>query len=127
MKSGRGVKPATFENWRQMNKYFRVDITRKVLTCHICVKWKTKLHGTNAFNTGSPNLKSSVVTKHVQSKLHKQALRLEEQGQAATEDRNVRVQLPPVPPDALIAQAAGNMGRLTPEKRNGLILTSLIT
>ena len=84
------------------------------------MKLKAKLLATNAFITGSTNLKSSAVTEHVQSRLHKQALRLEEQEQPATENRNVRVQLPPVPPGVPIAQAVGNMGRLTPEKRTSM-------
>ena len=116
--SGRGVKTATFENWKKTNKYLQLDATKKMLTCDICVKWKAKLPGTNAFITGSTNLKSSAVTQHVKSKIHKQALRLEEQEQAAAENRNVRVQLPPVPADAPIAQAINNMGTLTPEERN---------
>ena len=119
--SGRGVKTATFENWRKTNKYLRLDVaTRKILTCDVCIKWKAKLPGTNAFITGSTNLKSSAVTEHVKSKPHKQALRLEEQEQAVVENRNVRVQLPPVPPDAPIAQAINNMGTLTPEERNAM-------
>ena len=93
---------------------------KKILTCDICVKWKAKLPGTNAFITGSTNLKSSAVTEHVKSKLHKQGLRLEEQEQAAAENRNVRVQLPPVPADAPIAQAINNMGTFTPEERNAM-------
>ena len=67
---------------------------KKILTCNICVKWKAKLPGTNMFITGSTNLKSSAVTEQVKSKIHKQALRLEDQEQAAAENRNVRVQLP---------------------------------
>ena len=118
--SGREVKTATFENWKKTNKYLQLDATKKILTCDICVKWKAKLPGTNAFIAGSTNLKSSVVTEHVKSKLHKQALRLEEPEQAAAENRNVRVQLPPVPADAPIAQAINNMGTLTPEERNAM-------
>ena len=105
--SGRGVKTATFENWKKTNKYLQLDATKKILTCDICVKWKAKLPGTNAFITGSTNLKSSAVTEHVKSKLHKRAL---------------RVQLPPVPvpADAPIAQAINNMGTLRPEERNAM-------
>ena len=72
--SGREVKTATFENWRKTNKYLRLDAaTRKILTCDVCVKWKAKLPGTNAFITGSTNLKSLAVTERVKSKLHKQS------------------------------------------------------
>ena len=84
------------------------------------MKWKAKLLGKNAFITGSTILKSSAVTEHVQRKLHKQALRLEEQEQPATENRNVRVQLPPVPPGTPIVRAVGNMGWLTPEERTAM-------
>ena len=47
-------------------------------------------------------------------------MRLEKQEQAAAENRNVRVQLLPVPADAPIAQAINNMGTLTPEERNAM-------
>ncbi|CAB4008640.1 Hypothetical predicted protein [Paramuricea clavata] len=111
----------SLENWEKTNKYLRLDAaTRKILTCDVWVKWKAKLPGTNAFITGSTNLKSSAVTGHVKSKFHKQALRLEEQEPAATENKNVRVQLPPVPPDAPIAQTISNMGTLTPEERSAM-------
>ena len=44
--SGRGVKTATFENWKKTNKYLQLDATKKILTCDICVKWKAKPPGT---------------------------------------------------------------------------------
>lgn len=87
------------------------------MTCEICIKWKDKLSGTNAFITGSRNFKSSAVAEHAQSKLHKQALRLEESEQATNENRKARVHVPPPTSDAPIVQAVSNMGRITAEEK----------
>ena len=73
--SGWEVKTATLEKCRKTNKYLRLDAaTRKVLTCDICMMWKAKQPGTTV-----------LFHQHVKSKFHEQALRLEDQEQAATE------------------------------------------
>ena len=119
--SGRGVKTATFENWKKTNKYLQLDATKKILTCDICVKWKAKLPGTNAFITGSTNLKSSAVTEHVKSKLHKQALDLKNRNRQPLRTEMCECSyrqcqlMPPLPRQSTIC-----MGTLTPEERNAM-------
>ena len=110
----------TFQNWKKSNKYLQIDSAQKILTCDICIKWKARLSGTNAFISGSSNFKSSAVSEHVQSKLHKQALRFEEEEQAAAENRKARVHRPPAPSDAPIVQGIANIGRLTPDERSAM-------
>ena len=81
---------------------------------------KSKLPASNAFITGSRNLKSSAVNEHTQSKLHKQALQLEEQDQARVENRRARVIQEKPPSDSGTLQAINNMGRLSEEEKKGL-------
>ena len=120
MMSQSSVKLTTFQNWKKSNKYLQIDSARKILTCDICIKWKARLSGTNAFISGSSNFKSSAVSEHVQSKLHKQALRFEEEEQAAAENRKAHVHRPPAPSDAPIVQGIVNIGRLTPDERSAM-------
>ena len=89
------------------------------MTCDVCIKWKSKLPASNAFITGSRNLKSSAVNGHTQSKLHKQALQLEEQDQARVENRRARVIQEKPSSDSGILQAINNMGRLSEEEKKG--------
>ena len=81
---------------------------------------ESKTSGTNAFISGSSNFKSSAVSEHVQNKLHKQALRFEEEEQAAAENRKAGVHRPPAPSDAPIVQGIANRGRLTPDERSAM-------
>lgn len=74
----------------------------------------------STFIKGSRNLKSSAVNEHTQSKLHKQALQLEEQDQARVENRRARVIQQKPPSDSGILQAINNMGRLSEEENKGL-------
>ena len=120
MMSQSSVKLTTFQNWKKSSKYLQIDSARKILTCDICIKWKARLSGTNAFISGSSNFKSSAVSEHVQSKLHKQALRFEEEEQAAAENRKARVHRPPAPSDAPIVQGIVNIGQLTPDERSAM-------
>lgn len=114
------VKASTFESWKKANKYLTIDSTNTVLTCGICKKWVAKLPGTNAFITGSKNLKSSAVADHVQSKLHARALQLEEEEQARSENRRVRVIVPPPSENSPISTAVSNMGRLGKEEKSSI-------
>ena len=120
MMSQSSVKLTTFQNWKKSNKYLQIDSARKILTCDICIKWKARLSGTNAFISGSSNFKSSAVSEHVQSKLHKQVLRFEEDEEAAAENRKACVHRPPAPSDAPIVQGIANIGRLTPDERSAM-------
>ena len=56
----------------------------------------------------------------MQSKLHKQALRFEEEELVAAENRKARVQISPAPSNAPIVQGITNIGRLTPEERSAM-------
>ena len=115
------LKTKTFESLKQNNKFLRIDSTKTILTCDVCIKWKSKLPASNAFITGSRNLKSSAANEHTQSKLHKQALQLEEQDQARVENRSrARVIQEKPPSDSGILQAINNMGRLSEEEKKGL-------
>ena len=114
------LKTKTFESWKQNNKFLRIDSSKTILTCDVCIKWKSKLSTSNAFITGSRNLKSSAVNEHAQRKLHKQALQLEEQDQARAENRRARVIQEKPPSDSGILQAINNMGRLSEEENKGL-------
>ena len=114
------LKESTFLSWKRNNEYLRIDSSRSVLTCDICIKWKSKLSGSNAFITGSKNLKSSAVNEHAQSKLHKLALRLEEEELARLENRRCHVVQEKPPHDAPIRQAITNMAQLSEEEKHGV-------
>ena len=114
------LKMKMCESWKQNNKFLGIDSTKTILTCDVCIKWKSKLPASNAFIMGSRNLKSSAVDEHTQSKLHKQALQLEEQDQARVENRRARVIQQKPPSDSGILQEINNMGRLSDKENKGL-------
>lgn len=115
------LKESTFLCWKRNNEYLRIDSSRAVLTCDICIKWKSKLPGSNAFITGSKNLKSSAVNEHAKSKLHKLALRLDEEELARLENRRCHVVQERPSQDAPILQAINNMAELSEEEKNAVI------
>ena len=112
------LKESTFQCRKQANKYLKIDFSKTILTCDICIKWKSKLSGTNSFMTGSKNLESSAVNEHSQSKLHKRALSLEEDEQAKLENRMCRIVQERSSEDAPIVQAVSNMAKLKEVDKN---------
>ena len=114
------LKTKTFESWKENNEFLRIDYTKTILTCDVCVKWKSKLSASNAFITGSKNLKSSAVNEHAKSKLHKHALQLEEEEQARAENRRARVVQEKPPSDSGILQAINIMAQLSEDEKCAL-------
>ena len=117
------LKLSTFQSWKKANKYLTIDSTNTVLTCGICKKWAANFQGTNAFITGSKNLKSSAVSEHAKSKMHTRALRLEEEEQARADQIKIkiRVTVPPSSENSPITAAVSNMGRLGKEERSSIL------
>ena len=112
------VKTKTLESWKKVNKYLVIDSSGSVLTCSMCIKWKSKLFGgTNAFITGSKNLKLSAVTDHVKSKAHVHALKLEEEEQARVENRKIKPVSTAHSHDSVMNKAINNMCRLSVDER----------
>ena len=118
-------KLSTFQSWKMANKYLTIDSTNTVLTCGICKKWAANFQGTNAFITGSKNLKLSAVSEHAKSKMHTRALRLEEEEQARADQIKIkikiRVTVPPSSENSPITAAVSNMGRLGKEERSSIL------
>ena len=112
------LKDWTFQSWKEANKYLKIDSSKTILTCDICIKWKSKLSGTNSFMNGCINLKSSAVNEHSQNKLHKRALRLEEEEPAKLENRMCCIVQVRLSEDVPIVQAVGNMTKLKEEDKN---------
>lgn len=103
---------------KKHNKFLELDSENTVLTCSLCIKWKSKLTSrSNAFISGSKNLKLSAVIEHAKSKIHAQSLRLEEQEKAKNESRKVSVVIAPPSKDSPIVQALNRFGE---EERNAI-------